>query len=72
MRGTRVDAVADARPDRFIPAYAGNACGKKIRLYPANGLSPRMRGTLLRDMCELGLKRFIPAYAGNATMAWIR
>ena len=64
-RGTRGHCGVDHRPDRFIPALAGNTPRILATVIVGGGSSPLSRGT---RFCGFGVSaqhRFIPALAGN-------
>ena len=66
-RGTRRRARDRRGPDRFIPAWAGNAADPNNRYVMIDGSSPRGRGTQHFPLPPALRLRFIPAWAGNAT-----
>ena len=83
MRGTLQKSAAPVKPNRFIPAGAGNTvsisaakenpavhprrCGEHSAALSAAGSSPQVRGTPVSTTLIEGRMRFIPAGAGNTT-----
>ena len=53
MRGTPIPAPDNSSTERFIPAYAGNACATGIRLAPPT-VHPRVCGERHRRMKQTG------------------